>query len=391
MAYQLLNQKPISFVFTMVEKANILIVDDEMGPRESLKVILKPYFNVYTAERGGQAIEILNQVPIDLVTLDLKMPGLPGTKVLEKMKERDPDIEAIIITGYGSMDTAIEGLRLGAFDYISKPFDVNHILTLVRRALERRNARLKLREIKTEFLANVSHELRTPLSVVIGFVSILLDQLIGKLTAEQEKALEKVYKNSEELLELVDNVLCLTSLSSGDLPLLEKEFDVGLMVKEAAERYQRNLAEKGIALSIQSPAGGVRVVSDLAKVSRIFHNLLHNAIKFTMRGQVIVRVHRSVSRGVIDLEIVDTGVGIPRDEIEGMFQPFQQMDGSKRREYSGMGLGLTVARRLTDFLGGTLEIRSLPNIGTHVLLSIPYRVVTQKDGVPDPRYQSRAS
>ncbi|MEK6602026.1 MAG: response regulator, partial [Candidatus Binatota bacterium] len=104
-----------------------------MGPRESLKMILKPYFNVYTAERGGQALEILNQVPIDLVTVDLKMPGLPGTKVLEKVKQRDPDIEAIIITGYGSMDTAIEGLRLGAFDYISKPFDVNHILALVRR------------------------------------------------------------------------------------------------------------------------------------------------------------------------------------------------------------------------------------------------------------------
>ena len=375
----------------MMEKANILIVDDEMGPRESLKMILKPYFNVYTAERGGQAIEILSQARIDLVTLDLKMPGLPGTKVLEKIKERDPDIEAIIITGYGSMDTAIEGLRLGAFDYISKPFDVNHILALVRRALERRNARVRLKQIKTEFLANVSHELRTPLSVVIGFVSILLDQLIGKLTAEQQKALEKVYKNSEELLELVDNVLCLTSLSSGDLPLFEKEFDVGLMVKEASERYQKSLAEKGIAFSIQAPAGGIRVVSDLAKVNRIFQNLLHNAIKFTVKGQVAVKMHRSVNRGVVDLEIVDTGIGIHRDQIEGMFQPFQQMDGSMQREFSGMGLGLTVARRLTDFLGGTLEIRSLPNVGTHVLLSIPYRVAAQKDGASDSRYQSKAS
>ncbi len=391
MAYQLLNQNSTLFVVTMIEKANILIVDDEMGPRESLKMILKPYFNVYTAERGGQAIEILAQARIDLVTLDLKMPGLSGTKVLEKIKERDPDIEAIIITGYGSMDTAIEGLRLGAFDYISKPFDVNHILALVRRALERRNARVKLKQIKTEFMANVSHELRTPLSVVIGFVSILLDQLIGKLTAEQQKALEKVYKNSGELLELVDNVLCLTSLSSGDLPLFEREFDVGLMVKEAAERYQKSLAEKGIAFSIQAPAGGIRVVSDLAKVSRIFQNLLHNAIKFTVKGQVSVKMHRSVNRGVVDLEIVDTGIGIHRDKIEGMFQPFQQMDGSMQREFSGMGLGLTVARRLTDFLGGTLEIRSLPDVGTHVLLSIPYRVAAQKDGASDPRYQSRAS
>lgn len=369
-----------------MDRANILIVDDEMGPRESLKVILKPYFNVYTAERGGQAVEMLNQVPIDLVTLDLRMPGLSGTKVLKKIKQCDPDIEAIIITGYGSMDTAIEGLRLGAFDYISKPFDVNHILALVRRALERRNARLKLRQIKSEFLANVSHELRTPLSVVIGFVSILLDQLVGKLTDEQHRALEKVYKNSEELLELIDNVLCLTSLNSGDLPLTEKEFEVGLVAREIAQRYAKQLEEKGVDLSVQSPPSGVRTVSDPAKVGRIFQNLLHNAVKFTAKGQITVKVHRSVHRGVVDLEIIDTGMGIPRDRIEGMFQPFQQLDGSMRREFSGMGLGLTVARRLTDYVGGSLEIRSQPNVGTHVLLSVPYRVATQKNEASELRH-----
>ena len=134
----------------------------KMGPRESLKMILNPYYTVHVAERGGQAVEMLGKFPVDLVTLDLKMPGLSGIHVLEKLKEYDPDIEAIIITGYGSLDTAIEGLRLGAFDYISKPFDVNHILSLVRRGLERRNAKSKLRQVKSDFLSNVSHELRTP-------------------------------------------------------------------------------------------------------------------------------------------------------------------------------------------------------------------------------------
>src|SRR5678809_339166 len=101
----------------------------------------------HTADRGTQALEMLKKLPVDLVTLDLKMPGFSGINVLEKVKQHDPDIEAIIITGYGSLDTAIEGLRLGAFDYISKPFDVNHILSLVRRGLERRNAKSKLRPV----------------------------------------------------------------------------------------------------------------------------------------------------------------------------------------------------------------------------------------------------
>lgn len=374
MAYQLLTLSVIfHLVFAMVEQANILVVDDELGPRESLKMILKPYYRVYTADRGGQAIEILNQIPIDIVTLDLKMPGLSGIRVLEKVKEQDSDIEAIIITGYGSMDTAIEGLRLGAFDYIAKPFDVDHVLALIRRAVERRNARLKLRQLKSDLLANVTHELRTPLSVVIGFVSLLLNQVVGKLTEEQHKVLGKIYRSSEELLELIDNVLCLTSLNAGDLSLAEEEFDVGMMIRESVKRYKKVLEEKEVDVSIQLPTGGIRILSDPSKVAQIFHNLLHNAIKFTPQGHIVIKAHRSDRRGMLDLEIVDTGIGIPQDQIETMFQPFQQLDSSPRRQFSGLGLGLTVARRLTKFLGGNLEIRSQPSFGTHALLSLPTR------------------
>ncbi|MGB7950602.1 MAG: response regulator [Candidatus Binatia bacterium] len=135
-----------------VEKPHILVVDDEASPRESLKMILNPHYTVHVAEHGAEAVEMIGKVPVDLVTLDLKMPGLSGIRVLEKLKEHDPDIEAIIITGHSSQDTAIEGLRLGVFDYISKPFDVNHILSLVRRGLERRNAKAKFKQDPYDFL-----------------------------------------------------------------------------------------------------------------------------------------------------------------------------------------------------------------------------------------------
>src|SRR5918996_2233975 len=242
-------------------KPHILIVDDEMGPRESLKMILNPYYNVHVAERGGQAVEMLGKFPVDVVTLDLKMPGVTGIGVLEKVKQYDPDIEAIIITGYGSLDTAIEGLRLGAFDYISKPFDVHHILALVRRGLERRNAKSQLRQVKSDFLSNISHELRTPLSVVVGFVYLLLNQVIGKLTEEQQRVLETVYRNSEELLELIDNVLWMTSLNSGDAAASIENFDGREVVNEAVKRYQRTVQEKGLALSIEMADSGMSMVS----------------------------------------------------------------------------------------------------------------------------------
>ncbi|MCZ6623028.1 MAG: response regulator [Deltaproteobacteria bacterium] len=369
----------------MVDKANILVVDDEMGPRESMKMILHPFYNVYAAESGSDAIELLGQNAIDLVTLDLKMPGLPGIKVLEKVKQHDPDIEAIIITGYGSMDTAVEGLRLGAFDYIAKPFDVNHILSLVKCALDRRNAKLKLRNLKTDFLANVSHELRTPLSVVVGFVHLLLDQVLGEVTEEQKKVLEKVYRNSEDLLELIDNVLWMTSLEAGDSSQINEEFDIGMIVPETIKRHEKVLQDKGLRLSIELPVEGVHVIGDRTKIERIFQNLFSNAVKFTLQGQITVKAHPSADGKKVEIEIIDTGIGIQKDQLDAIFEPFHQVDSSLKRPFSGLGLGLTVARRMIDLLGGVLEIESEPGVGTHVLLRLPSSSKALENVISDQR------
>lgn len=357
-------------------KPHILVVDDEMGPRESLKMILNPHYTVHVAERGGQAIELLSKFPVDLVTLDLKMPGFSGINVLEKIKQYDPDIEAIIITGYGSLDTAIEGLRLGAFDYISKPFDVNHILALVKRGLERRNAKAKLRQVKSDFLSNVSHELRTPLSVVVGFVYLLLNQVIGKLTEEQQRVLETVYRNSEELLELIDNVLWITSLNAGDAAATVEKFDARDVVYEVIKRYERPLREKGLILSVNLPTQEIPFLSDRAKVERIFQNVFNNAVKFTPQGEISIKAQPSTDDASLEFEVSDTGIGIEKNKLDSIFEPFHQADPSIHRSFSGLGLGLTVARRMAEILGGKLEITSKPNVGTCVVMKFPSQVST---------------
>jgi len=352
-------------------KPNILVVDDEMGPRESLKMILNPYYNVHTADRGTQALEMLKKLPVDLVTLDLKMPGFSGINVLEKVKQHDPDIEAIIITGYGSLDTAIEGLRLGAFDYISKPFDVNHILSLVRRGLERRNAKARLRQVKSDFLSNISHELRTPLSVVVGFVYLLLNQVIGRLTDEQQKVLETVYRNSEELLELIDNVLWMTSLNAGDANATLEKFDPRDVINETIKRHEKAIREKGLKIDIQVSDRGLSLVSDRAKVERIFQNVFNNAVKFTDEGEIKIKLEPRSDQPGIDFEIIDTGIGIEESKLDSIFEPFHQTDSSTQRAHSGLGLGLTVARRMADLIGGTVTVNSKPGVGTRVMMRFP--------------------
>jgi signal transduction histidine kinase len=354
-------------------KPHILIVDDEIGPRESLRLILSPHYNVHVAEGGARAVQLLRQFPIDLVTLDLKMPGMTGINVLAHVKQHDPDIEAIIITGYGSLETAVEGLRLDAFDYIAKPFDVKQILNLVERGLERRRSRTRLKNVRSDFITNVSHELRTPLSVVVGFVHLLLNQVLGKLTPEQQKVLQTVYRNSEELLQLVENVLWLTTLNSGDAQEIIDEFDVRAILRDAGQRHEALMSDKKLSLTIDVPDEPVIVASDRLKVERAFQNIFNNAVKFTNEGSVRVTVRPIDNGSGADIEVMDTGVGIDNSKLTAVLEPFQQVEGAVERACDGLGLGLTVAYRIMHMLGGALYIQSQPGVGTTVKIKIPSR------------------
>lgn len=120
------------------ENINVLVVDDEIGPRESLKMILKPFYHVYTADNGTDALNLMKANKIDLVTLDLKMPGLHGTEVLQAIKRDHQGTEVVIVTGFGGLKTAVDGIRFGASDYLLKPFNITEMLTTIRRVLDRR-------------------------------------------------------------------------------------------------------------------------------------------------------------------------------------------------------------------------------------------------------------
>jgi DNA-binding NtrC family response regulator len=131
----------------MGQKGSILIVDDEVGPRESLRMILKPIYEIYTAANGDEALQVISKESIDLVTLDLRMPGLSGIDVLREIKKIKADVEVIVITGYGTLTNAQEAIRYGAGDFISKPFNVADIISIISKSFERRNYNLKIKNL----------------------------------------------------------------------------------------------------------------------------------------------------------------------------------------------------------------------------------------------------
>ena len=131
----------------MAQKGSILIVDDEVGPRESLRMILKPIYEIYTAANGDEALQVIQKENIDLVTLDLRMPGLSGIDVLREIKKIRTDVEVIVITGYGTLTNAQEAIRYGAGDFISKPFNVADIIAIISKSFERRNYNMKIKNL----------------------------------------------------------------------------------------------------------------------------------------------------------------------------------------------------------------------------------------------------
>jgi len=146
---------------TRIDAPNILIVDDEIGPRESLRMILKPYYNIFTAESGYAAIQMVQQVGLDVITLDLKMPGISGIDTLKEIRGIDQDVMVIIITGYGTLQSAIEAIRYGVFDYIPKPFNVPEIMSIIDKAVQRRKLNQKIKSFLTNFFE--SHPFKEPL------------------------------------------------------------------------------------------------------------------------------------------------------------------------------------------------------------------------------------
>ncbi len=136
---------------TKVNAPKILVVDDEIGPRESLRMILKPNYNVFTVENGYAAVQMVRQIEPDIITLDLKMPGLSGIDALKEIREIAPDVIVIIITGYGTLQSAIESIRYGVFDYISKPFNVPEIMSIIDKSVQRKKLNLKIKEFLMHF------------------------------------------------------------------------------------------------------------------------------------------------------------------------------------------------------------------------------------------------
>jgi signal transduction histidine kinase len=234
--------------------------------------------------------------------------------------------------------------------------------------LERQyGALLDARRVKDEFLANISHELRTPLTAVMGYLALMDEGLSGPVTPEQRKTIAQVKVSSEHLLDLIGDLLELTTLKRGGLEVVTSSFDVRDPLRDAVASTRGR--SNTVALRVNEPETATTMVSDRRKITKMLVALLSNAYKFTQTGEI--RLSVEVLNGRAVYRVQDTGIGIPDEMQQLVFEEFRQVDGSSTRRFGGPGLGLSLARRLARLLGGEIVVHSAPGEGSTFQVELP--------------------
>ena len=237
---------------------------------------------------------------------------------------------------------------------------------------------------KSEFLANMGHEVRTPMNAILGFTELLLDGVDGPINAQQGKSLTRVLENAQRLSDLLDRLLDLARMEAGRVHLERAPFDIRALTVEVVESFRPKAEPKGLALGHRIHAGVPELVlGDRHRWQQILSNLLDNAIKFTERGSAHLEVRvesRSESEVRLRCTVTDTGIGIPREKRDQIFEHFTQADGSVTRRYGGAGLGLAICSRLTRLLGGEIWVESQEGEGSAFHVVLPFGLPPEREG-----------
>ena len=372
----------------------VLVIDDEMGPRESLRMLLKPSYHVHTADSVEIGLQLLNEKKPDAIVLDIRMPGVTGIEGLRRIRQIDPHLSVIMLTGFGALETAKEAVRLGANDYISKPFDAREMREVISRNVARTRAHRtsetaasEIKELNNRLLEELAqkerlaslgqasaefvHDIGNPLTIVWGYV-----QLLAKKLEESEKSGQSRSSGTNKELEIIEqNVrLCRDLLAMwqnyGSVEATpHKIISVSETVREVVNSVGAMAKENTVELKCDVTDDACSVPGDAVQITRAIQNVVINAIQAAAENKEKgkVEVGCSCKDACVDVRVADTGHGINPEQVARIFDPYFTTKQGK----SGTGLGLFITKKVIDDHKGSIKVDSTPGVGTTITIRLP--------------------
>lgn len=369
---------------------SILVVEDESIVAMDMERRLRGlgYHVVGRVLTGKDAVQQDDLLHPDIVLMDIHLKGdMDGIEASTYIRSKR-DVPIIYITAYSDDKTLERAKATQPYGYILKPFQEREIHSVIEMALYKHHAETELKRAKreaeeglrarNEFLANMSHEFRTPINSILGMATLAKER---SDSSEVGEYLDLLIESGKGLLDMVSSVLDYAKIESDRFKLVMSNLNVSSMVKKIRERFAYQIAQSDVDFSITVAPGVPKLLwCDEEKYYQIILNLVSNALKFTSRGEVSVTISAGEkidqAGGSLLLKVVDTGVGIAKDQQDHIFRAFTQVDGSATRTFGGTGLGLTIVKQFVDQVGGSIELTSDTGKGTEVVVKLPVRIST---------------
>mgnify|MGYP000964198382 CR=1 FL=1 len=397
MAAEVPMRAPPSIPTMGTRPTRLLAVDDSATYRFFIKKTFKSYEVVLTGSAEDALKLLMTDTDFDCIVLDSMLPGISGPELCERLKARDDlsDIPIVILTSSERSKHVVRCFKAGADDFITKAGEVDVLRARIEAQLRRRRTEVENRRMHTQlhekqveamqelaanraksaFLAMMSHEFRTPMNAIIGMSQLLLDSI---MTEEQRDLVSSLVGSAESLLHLLNDILDFSKIEAARLTLHDRPFGLRVHVAELMKALAVQAILKGVEMAFRvDPATPNAVIGDVDRLRQVLVNLVSNAVKFTEQGEVVLSIglaRLEEARAHVRFSVRDTGIGIPRNKLETIFNPFEQVDEGNTRKFGGTGLGLAISAKLVEAMGGTLKVDSKLGQGSTFDFEVPLRV-----------------
>lgn len=366
----------------------VLVVDDEPGIRMGVTRVLRNFtvdfpfleedFGYVTieAESGEHAIEILESQEVDIVLLDNKLPGIYGIEVLEYIKEKEFDVQVMMITSHASLDLAVKATNNGAHNFVPKPFTPQELKVAMESItkhlyLKRMTRKMKEegKQVRFQFLSVLSHELKSPINAIEGYLNIMQDKQVGNDIDAYQSMIGRSLDRIKGMRTLIMDLLDLTRIENGKKKRNISMTDISEVAKVSMHTMEPLAIQKSVKLHFEN-GHPVYFETDNTEMEIILNNLLSNAVKYNREGgEVFLDISDDEEK--IEIVVEDTGIGMNEEEVEKLFQEFVRIRNSKTKDITGSGLGLSIVKRLVDINKGDIKVESEPEKGTKFIVTLP--------------------